>query len=217
MERNNNYNRGGNSGGYRGGGRSNGGRGGGGRGGGGDYHNGGRNGNYSQQYGNQQQEYYGGGGGRGRGRDSGGRGQQSQRTPANSRQHADRVPELNAWSRVASGQPVVAQTQTLTPNRNDRQVQEVNAKLSTLSVTEHSKDGVANALVPIKRPDRGTLAMRSVKLLVNHFSIKFDPSNTILRYDVDIQQAVEQEGSSSTHALKKKKKIPLRQIQEKLC
>ncbi|MFS8028212.1 hypothetical protein Hanom_Chr16g01507841 [Helianthus anomalus] len=118
MERNNNYNRGGNSGGYRGGGRSNGGRGGGGRGGG--YHHGGRNGNYSQQYGNQQQEYYGGGGGRGRGRDrdSGGRGQQSQRNPANSRQHADRVPELNAWSRVASGQPVVAQTQTLTPNRN---------------------------------------------------------------------------------------------------
>ncbi|KAJ0874738.1 putative PAZ domain-containing protein [Helianthus annuus] len=92
----------------------------------------------------------------------------------------------------------------------------INAKLSTLSVTEHSKDGVANALVPIKRPDHGTLAMRSVKL-VNHFSIKFDPSNTILRYDVDIQQAVEQEGSSSTRVLKKKKRIPLRQIQEKLC
>ncbi|KAF5762029.1 putative post-transcriptional gene silencing PAZ-Argonaute family [Helianthus annuus] len=212
MERNNNYNR-------VGGGRSNGGRGGGGRGGGGGYHHGGRNGNYSQQYGNQQQEYYGGGGGRGRGRDrdSGGRGQQSQRTPANSRQHADRVPEVDAWSRVASGQPVVAQRQTLAPNRNDRQVQEINAKLSTLSVTEHSKDGVANALVPIKRPDHGTLAMRSVKLLVNHFSIKFDPSNTILRYDVDIQQAVEQEGSSSTRVLKKKKRIPLRQIQEKLC
>ncbi|KAM0047840.1 putative post-transcriptional gene silencing PAZ-Argonaute family [Helianthus debilis subsp. tardiflorus] len=229
MERNNNYNRGGNDGGYRGGGRGNGGRGGGGRGGGGGgYHRGGRNGNYSQQYSNQQQEQYqesyGGGRGRGRGRESGGigsgrgRGQQSQQAPANPRQNADRVPEVNAWSRVASGQPAVPQTQTLTQNRNDRQVEEVSSKLSTVSVTDHSKDDVTNAYLPIKRPDRGTLAMRSVKLLVNHFPVKFDPSNTILRYDIDIKHAVEQEASSSTRALKKSiPKSSLRQIQEKLC
>ncbi|KAJ0683192.1 putative post-transcriptional gene silencing PAZ-Argonaute family protein [Helianthus annuus] len=229
MERNNNYNRGGNDGGYRGGGRGNGGRGGGGRGGGGGgYHRGGRNGNYSQQYSNQQQEQYqenyGGGRGRGRGRESGGigsgrgRGQQSQQAPANPRQNADRVPEVSAWSRVASGQPAVAQTQTLTQNRNDRQVEEVSSKLSTVSVTDHSNDDVTNAFLPIKRPDRGTLAMRSVKLLVNHFPVKFDPSNTILRYDIDIKHAVEQEASSSTRALKKSiPKSSLRQIQEKLC
>uniref|UniRef100_A0A251VIZ4 Patatin n=1 Tax=Helianthus annuus TaxID=4232 RepID=A0A251VIZ4_HELAN len=161
-QNNNNYNRGGND----GGGRGNGGRGGGGRGGGG-YHHGGRNGNHSQQYSNQQQEQYqenyGGDRGRGRGRESGGigsglgRGQQSQRTPANPRQNVDRVPEVNAWSRVASGQPALAQTQTLTQNRN-----EVSSKLSTLSVIGHSKDDVTNALLPIKCPDRGTHEMRSV-------------------------------------------------------
>ncbi|KAJ0874734.1 hypothetical protein HanPSC8_Chr11g0467761 [Helianthus annuus] len=72
-----------------------------------------------------------------------------------------------------------------------------------LVLQDHSKDDVTNALLPIKRPDRGTLAMRSVKLLVNHFPVKFDPSNTILRYDIDIKHAVEQEASSSTRALKK--------------
>ncbi|KAI7748990.1 hypothetical protein M8C21_033907, partial [Ambrosia artemisiifolia] len=207
MERTNNYNRAGN----RGGGRSTaGGRGGSGRGGGG-----GRNGN--QQYGNQQQEQYGGGRGRGRG-------QQSQRTPAypnlnpNPRQNVDRVPVVNAWSRVAPGQPAVSQTQTVTQNRQDLQVQEVEGRVSSMSVTEHSKDGVANVYMPIKRPDRGTLAMRSVNLLVNHFPVRFNPSKSVLRYDVEIKHVDEQGASSSTRALKKTiPKSSLRLIQEKLC
>ncbi|KAJ0837844.1 putative post-transcriptional gene silencing PAZ-Argonaute family protein [Helianthus annuus] len=210
MERNNNYNRGGNDGGYRGGGRGNGGRGGGGRGGGGGgYHRGGRNGNYSQQYSNQQQEQYqenyGGGRGRGRGRESGGigsgrgRGQQSQPTPANPRQNADRVPEVSAWSRVASGQPAVAQTQTLTQNRNDRQVEEVSSKLSTVSVTDHSKDDVTNAYLPIKRPDRGTLAMRSVKLLSKEHLREIQQVNDITRNRNKVMAALKRLKVTVTH------------------
>ncbi|KAI3744223.1 hypothetical protein L1987_57300 [Smallanthus sonchifolius] len=192
MERSN-YNRGGNDGGNRGG-----------YGGRGDNGRGGRNRNYQQQNSNQHQEQYqehqGGGRGRGRGRESGGigrgRGQQTHRTPTYPRQNADRFDGGRTWSGVASvqqvGAPSHAQTLTQTQNRPDLQVHEVphlEARIAlSLSVTEHSKDDEANAYVPIRRPDHGTPASRQVKLLVNHFPVKFDPSNSILRYDVEIQE-----------------------------
>ncbi|KAD4982966.1 hypothetical protein E3N88_19637 [Mikania micrantha] len=231
MERSN-YNRGGNDGGNRGG-RNNGGR----SSDGGGYSHGGRNRNYPQQHSNQHhdqyKEHHGGGRGRGRGRDSGGpasgrgRGQQTYRTPPNPRQNSDLGPDqVTTWSRAVSGQPAGfpsnAHTQTLTQNRSDFQAQEVRdlatRVVSSVNVTEHLKDDGANGIVPIKRPDLGTLGSKLVKLSVNHFPVKFDPSNSILRYDVDIKHAIEQEASSSTRVLKKS--IPksfLRQIQEKLC
>ncbi|KAI3744224.1 hypothetical protein L1987_57301 [Smallanthus sonchifolius] len=168
-----------------------------------------RNINYQQQYSNQHQEQYQEHQGGGRGRESGGvgrgRGQQTHRTPAYPRQNADRFDGGSTWSRVASGQqiraPSHAQTLTQTQNR-----------------PEHSKDDDANAYVPIRRPDRGTLASRQVKLLVNHFPVKFDPSNSILRYDVEVKQEYGQDESSSTRPLKKSiPKSSLRQIQENLC
>ncbi|KAI3744226.1 hypothetical protein L1987_57303 [Smallanthus sonchifolius] len=220
-----NYNRGGNDGGNHGGrsGRGDGGR-------------GGRTRNYQQQNSNQHQERYqehqGGGRGRGRGGESGGigrgGGQQTHRTPAYPRQNADRFDGGRTWSGVASGQQVRAPshaqtlTQTHIQNRHDLQVHEVphlEARFaSSVSVTEHSKDDEANAYVPIRRPDHGTLASRRVKLLVNHFPVKFDPSNSILRYDVEVKQEYGQDASSSTRPLKKAiPKSSLRQIQEKLC
>ncbi|KAI3671866.1 hypothetical protein L1987_87063 [Smallanthus sonchifolius] len=222
MERSN-YNRGGNDGGNRGG-----------HGGRGDNGRGGRNRNYQQQNSNQHQEQYqehqGGGRGRGRGRESGGigrgRGQQTHRTPTYPRQNADRFDGGRTWSGVASGQqvraPSHAQTLTQTQNRPDLQVHEVphlEARIAlSLSVTEHSKDDEANAYVPIRRPDHGTLASRQVKLLVNHFPVKFDPSNSILRYDVEVKQEYGQDASSSSRPLKKPiPKSSLLQIQEKLC
>ncbi|KAK9051180.1 hypothetical protein SSX86_027806 [Deinandra increscens subsp. villosa] len=208
--------------------------------------NGGRSRSYQQQYGDQRQEQYqenyGGGRGRGRGRESGGigsgrgRGQQNYWTPANAnpRQNADRVPErfdggreVVARSRGASGQqvghPSVAHTQTLIQNRSGLpvQVQEVphlEAQFaSSLTVTERSRDDVANAFVPIKRPDRGTLGWKSINLLVNHFRVNFVPSNSILRYDVDIKQESDQDASSSRTVKKSIPKSSLRLIQEKLC
>ncbi|XP_076922512.1 protein argonaute 2-like [Bidens hawaiensis] len=227
MDRSNYNNRGGYD--NRGGGRNTGG-------GRGDYGRGGRGGrgNWNQQQPQQQysnQYGRGRGGGGGRGRESGGqRGQHTYQAPAANPNAWNRVnsgqpvgsqaPLANpsAWNRVASGRPVGSQassghSQTLTPNRHDLQVQEISNRMPSLSVTDHSKGG----LVPIKRPDRGTLAMSPVKLLVNHFPVKFNPSSSILRYDVDVKQESEEEASSSTRQLKKAiPKSSLRQIQEKL-
>lgn len=234
-----NYSRGGNGAGYTRGGRNNGGRGhssggvqaGGrgedGRGTDGGYYprgRGGRNRNYPQRYSNQQQEQYGdgrdhrvsGGGGGG----VGGGGQQTSRTPTYPRQNGDRVPErfggnqeARAWSRVVSGsgQPVKSPPSQI--NLSDLQIQEVPVS-SSKDVVEHSKDDAENGYVPIKRPDQGTLAVRSVSLLVNHFPVKYDSSNTILRYDVDVKL----EASSSSRSVKNSiPKSDLRMIQEKLC
>ncbi|KAI3731656.1 hypothetical protein L1987_62845 [Smallanthus sonchifolius] len=196
-------------GGYRGG-RNNGGRSYGGTedGGRGDYgrgnsdgynHRGGRNRNYTQQYSNQHQtqhqEHYGGGRGRGSGGYGSGRGQPTSWTPVNPRPIADPVPD----SDVVSAQQI--------QNRvADLQIQDV----------QHPEDVVKGAYAPIMRPDRGTLAIKSVKLLVNHFPVKFDPSNSILRYDIDV--SIKQEASSSSRSVKKLvSKSDLRLIQEKLC
>lgn len=233
-----NYNRGRNGAGYTSGGWNNGGRGyssggvqaGGrgddGRGNDGGYYprfRGGRNRNYPQRYSNQQQEQYGDGRDHRVSGGGGGGGQQTSRTPTYPRQNGDRVPdrfggnqEARAWSRVVSGsgQPVNSP-----PSQNDLsglQIQEVphQEASSSKDVVEHSKADTENGYVPIKRPDHGTLAVRSVSLLVNHFPLKYDSSNTILRYDVDVKQ----EDSSSSRSVKKPiPKSDLRLIQEKLC
>ncbi|GKE75413.1 argonaute 2-like protein, partial [Tanacetum coccineum] len=79
------------------------------------------------------------------------------------------------------------------------QIQEPNVSIPTGPVADQG-----NAYVPIKRPDRGTLASRGVKLLVNHFPVK--------------KVTINPEASSAA-AKSAKKSIPksdLRLIQEKL-
>ncbi|XP_024987369.1 protein argonaute 2-like [Cynara cardunculus var. scolymus] len=229
-----NYNRGGNGAGYtRGrGGRNTGGRGyssggvqAGGRGGeggrgtdGGYYPRGrgGRNRDYQQRYSNQQQEQYGDA------RDHrvsvGGGSQQISRTPTHPRPNADHFggnQEARVWSRIVSGssQPIKSPPSQIDLSVSDLQIQEVPVS-SSKDIVEHSKDDAENGYVPIKRPDRGTLAVRSVSLLVNHFPVKYDSSNSILRYDVDVKL----EASSSSRSVKKSiPKSDLRLIQEKLC
>ncbi|PHT62682.1 hypothetical protein T459_33474 [Capsicum annuum] len=42
--------------------------------------------------------------------------------------------------------------------------------------------------VPVARPDTGKIAVKSVRLLANHFPVRFNPQTTIMHYDVDIKQ-----------------------------
>lgn len=54
-----------------------------------------------------------------------------------------------------------------------------------------SAEGKAdNKLLPIRRLDRGTLAVRHVKLLANHFPVTFNSRGTITHYDVDVKQVM---------------------------
>ncbi|GJR07869.1 argonaute 2-like protein [Tanacetum coccineum] len=221
----------------RGGGRGNsqqydqyGGRGG--RGNGGYVPRGGGRGN-NQQYG--QQEGYGGRG-RGRGGDRGGRDGGAYRQNVdrdNYGSSGDHRDLRNGSGVVGSGQ-LPAQTSSLTSSlagrawfiaRNDNgkgkrntkeylQIQEPNVSSPPSPVADQG-----NAYVPIQRPDHGgTHASSRVKLLVNHFPVKFSPSTSVLRYDVDVKKAINPEASSAA-AKSAKKPIPksdLRMIQEKL-
>ncbi|GJW06612.1 argonaute 2-like protein [Tanacetum coccineum] len=52
--------------------------------------------------------------------------------------------------------------------------------------------------VPISRPDDGgRLSMQSVKLLINHFPVKFDPSVSIFRYHINVRRPSDDESSGS--------------------
>lgn len=43
-------------------------------------------------------------------------------------------------------------------------------------------------VVPVRRPDNGgILSVRNVRLLVNHFPLRFEPGNRIYHYDVDVK------------------------------
>ncbi|KAK3009949.1 hypothetical protein RJ639_011392 [Escallonia herrerae] len=80
--------------------------------------------------------------------------------------------------------------------------------ISSVKISDESK------ILPIKRPDRGgTLAVRSSRLLVNHFPVSFDPETTIMHYDVDIKPVI---SSTSRFVKKSIPKGDLRLIREKL-
>ncbi|GKD27177.1 argonaute 2-like protein [Tanacetum coccineum] len=68
--------------------------------------------------------------------------------------------------------------------------------------------------VPISRPDDGgTLSRRSVKLLINHFQVKFDPSIPIFRYLINVTRQSD-DGSSAARPIRKSL---LRLIYIELC
>ncbi|XP_071708940.1 protein argonaute 2-like [Rutidosis leptorrhynchoides] len=200
-----------------GGGRGNGG----GRdGGGGRGNGGGRDGDGGRGYGGGRDG--GGGRGNGGGRDGGGGrgygggrdggrngGQPSYRTPyvgQNVDGVSDRVPD---WRTVSGGGFGQTQGQSQRVDSTSQVLTQLTDSVTDLSIQELGPN------VPIKRPDHGTLGECSVRLLVNHFPVKFDPSNSILRYDVDIKLEA---SSSATRSVKKTiSKSDQRLIQEKLC
>lgn len=47
-----------------------------------------------------------------------------------------------------------------------------------------------NRILPVKRPEGSALQGRSVKLLVNHFLVRFNPRVTIFHYALDIKQVI---------------------------
>ncbi|KAG8385131.1 hypothetical protein BUALT_Bualt03G0009900 [Buddleja alternifolia] len=68
-------------------------------------------------------------------------------------------------------------------------------------------------ILPVKRPEGGTLAGRSVNLLVNHFLVRFNPRVTIFHYNLDIKQVISR---GKRPAQRSKNKADLRSIRDKL-
>ncbi|XP_059288312.1 protein argonaute 2 [Lycium ferocissimum] len=65
---------------------------------------------------------------------------------------------------------------------------------------------------PVARPDTGKVAVKSIRLLANHFPVRFNPQMTIMHYDVDIKQIT----ADDNRRVKKLYKSDLRMIREKL-
>ncbi|KAL2467447.1 Protein argonaute 2 [Abeliophyllum distichum] len=61
-------------------------------------------------------------------------------------------------------------------------------KISEKQPISSPSESTGNRTMPIKRPDRGgSLAIRTIGLLVNHFPVNFNPNATIMHYDVEIK------------------------------
>ncbi|KAL3833779.1 hypothetical protein ACJIZ3_008515 [Penstemon smallii] len=127
-------------------------------------------------------------------------------------------PVTGAWAgRPWSASPSSsALPSTVTPTQPS--VEELQNKISGqmhLSSTSDSNEKQIHPIRnPIRRPDRGgILSIRSIRLLVNHFPVRFDPEKSIIHYDVDIKP----DASNDKRLLKKSmRKSDLRLIREKL-
>ncbi|XP_073144798.1 protein argonaute 2-like [Henckelia pumila] len=78
-----------------------------------------------------------------------------------------------------------------------------------------ASEGEENGIQPISRPDQGGRQyVRSIKLLVNHFPVIFDPRSTIFHYDVDVKPVTPDDNRSMKRTVRKS---DLRLIRDKLC
>lgn len=185
----------GGSGGYRGrGDGSRGGGGGGGRGVRGGRRFGGRGAGEQQQqhyYHHHQQPQYQQQGGRGRPRHDGGTYQNEMGPP----RVWGRGPGPSAPEREAPAPAPAAPGQTWrsvlsSPSPPENVAGSVVLDVAKGSPSTSSSTSLQNAtkLVPIRRPDKGgQQAVRTAKLRVNHFPVKFNPDSIIRHYDVDIK------------------------------
>ncbi|KAK6931929.1 Protein argonaute, N-terminal [Dillenia turbinata] len=145
---------------------------------------------YGERGGYRGRDRGGGGRGRGRGRGRGGREQnQNQYQYQYHQQQTQGGRDGQPWDSAVP----------------DRQLPEIIPSLSVLKVSDK--------FVPPKRPDKGgALAIWSVRLLVNHFPVNYDPNTIIGHYDIDIQR----ESTSRNGRLAKVSKSDLCMIREKL-
>nr|GMD04126.1 protein argonaute 2-like [Ipomoea batatas] len=83
------------------------------------------------------------------------------------------------------------------PQSNRQTKARIEANMQSLRITEQQirsspspspSETTAKQLKPVNRPDRGTIAVKPIKLLANHFRVRYNPRTTIMHYDVDIKQ-----------------------------
>ncbi|CAI9786779.1 unnamed protein product [Fraxinus pennsylvanica] len=109
------------------------------------------------------------------------------------------TPPRRAWTGSPWGPPTDAsspakhQTQLRPQPKTQGPPQSSDVDIQSLKISEkqpissHS-ESTENRTMPIKRPDcGGSLAIRTIPLLVNHFPVNFNLNATIIHYDVDVE------------------------------
>ncbi|KAL2473918.1 Protein argonaute 2 [Forsythia ovata] len=108
------------------------------------------------------------------------------------------------WGSTPPSPSVQPQRAQSSPDSLDIQLLKISEQPASLP-----SESVENRILPIRRPDRGgTLAVRSIRLLVNHFPIRFNSEESIFHYDVDIEP-------KNPHGKKRVSKSLLRLIRDK--
>ncbi|KAL5842663.1 hypothetical protein ACOSQ3_013266 [Xanthoceras sorbifolium] len=133
----------------------------------------------------------GGGGGRGRGRNRQGETHHHDQNQSQSQSQSDRQ-----WRRVGGLQEQVGPrtTSPVSPSPTP-EVDRLVPDFPSLKISEReppsSPSRNVEKLHPIERPDKGgTLAIRTARLRVNHFPVKFNPDSIIRHYDIDVKPMV---------------------------
>lgn len=110
--------------------------------------------------------------------------------------------------------PLVSPSGSSPPPQSSDPVQ---VDLGSLNIMEQSPSSPPKSnkekRVPVARPDTGKIAVKSVRLLANHFPVRFNPQTTIMHYDVDIKQVLADENRPVKKSINKS---DLRMIREKL-
>ncbi|KAK4440323.1 protein argonaute 2 [Sesamum alatum] len=87
-------------------------------------------------------------------------------------------------------------------------------KISEQKALPSSSERKENQIQAIRRPDKGgSISIRSIRLLVNHFPVHFDPERTIIHYDVDVKPLSSNDNRLGNKTLRKS---DMRLIREKL-
>nr|AIN75618.2 argonaute 2 [Dimocarpus longan] len=143
----------------------------------------------------------GGGNGRGRGRGRGGYVETTTHTPHDPWRRVGRFRETTThhqddqWMRVGGPHnPPTTQTvpsSSSPPPADDHTVSVPDFSLLKISEQEPPCSPTIKKLHPIERPDKGgNLSIRTARLCVNHFPVKFNPNSIIRHYDVDVKPVV---------------------------
>ncbi|CAA2934405.1 argonaute 2 [Olea europaea subsp. europaea] len=111
----------------------------------------------------------------------------------------------------------LAKPQTQLQPQSPPQSSAVDIQSLKISESQHissPSESTENRTMPIKRPDRGgSLAIRTIPLLVNHFPVNFNPNATIIHYDVDVKPVA---SPGDRFVRKSVSKSDLRLIRDKL-
>ncbi|PIN22711.1 Translation initiation factor 2C (eIF-2C) [Handroanthus impetiginosus] len=119
------------------------------------------------------------------------------------------------WGPSASSSTPV---QSLPPSKALSQPSPGELGLQKLKISEEKAESSSpvskeNQIEAIRRPDTGgTVAIRSIRLLVNHFPVKYDTKRAIFHYDVDVKPI----SNDNTVVRRTLKKPDMRMIKDKV-